>query len=755
MITKTFGAVRFGTKAAAPRSTGLPPAMYPGAVASNAQLTIAVDRLQTRLASPLSPVSNSMTVADDNAGIIPNCLLTIEDEIVQTQAGAGNQWQIIRGRDGTIPATHLAGAIVSGFVDAWHHNALVSEVQAIQQTLGPNLSNIATTTGLSVVSTDYKFGPLTSNNGVSAPGGALGVGNNVLTFATVPKGVNGTDKDHYLWIDNGTGTPEAVLITGGTGRAGQVNGSIIVNCGSAHSGAWTIESASAGIAEACVTVGSPLGGFITVPAGQHEMRAPVRVLGYTWIQGVGMYNTRLHRTADYGNTFVIGYATGGDNNVVLQDLYFLQEVGYVASTPPTVAHKPTFGAHVQVNGGNTISFTRCRFENLVYGINIVGGAQIMVDDCLFLGLWSPTYPAVQISQADIRISNDPVLGISTYIKIRGCQLTGGYRGAAGEVWGPRFRVLVVGVEDLEILGGAVAASAVNNIQLLPTAAGSILGQVRITAGVRFDGAPGADINITGDGTGQCANISVVGCQFNGQKMGLTFPYSLNAIDVPASPNSLSPVVLLTIADNIIFNYQNAAIRLDDGAQFLIAGNSINMYNLGANLDSTNASGISIGVKADYGLVEGNLIGGDNSGKAAYGTGNNKCLFGIFVSDPLGAQAHVTLSGNYPPFPAAIGTANDQMFASYTNQAYFISIETGATNAIAAALPNVPLLRGVQVAVILGHTLQAGANTFNLNATGAKAIRSGRNPSANIAVGYVANAVIALVYDGTQWLDMSQ
>jgi hypothetical protein len=754
MITKTFGAVRFGTKAAVPRSTGLPPAMYPAAVASNAQLTIAVDRLQTRLAAPLSPSSSSMTVTDDNSGIIPNCLLTIEDEIVQTQAGAGNQWSIIRGRDGTVPAIHLSGATVSGFVDAWHHNALVSEVQAIQQTLGPNLSNV-TTTQIAVLSTDYKFGPLVSGNGVSVSGGNLVVGANALTFATVPKGVNGTDVDHYLWIAGGTGTPEAVKITGGSGSAGQANGQIIVNCAFAHSGAWTIESASNGLAEACSFVGGKGGGNIQVPAGTHEMRATVRVQSYTSIRGVGCYNTMLHRTANYGNTFVMGFSNGGVNNVVVEDVFFFQEIGFVTGAPPTVANKPTSGAHCQVNGGNTISFRRCRFQDLVIGINIVGCAQVMVDDCIFQGLWSPAYPSGQVTIADIQISNDATLGISTYIKIRGCALIGGYRGPANEVWGSRFRVLVNGVEDLEILGGAVAASAVNNIQLLPTASGSILGQVRITAGVRFDGAPGADINITGDGTGQCANISVIGCQFNGQKLGLTFPYSLNAIDVAPSPNALSPVVLLNIADNIIFNYQNSAIRLDDGAQFQITGNSVCMYNLGANIDSANATGIFIGSKADYGLIEGNLIGGDNTGKAAYGTGNNKCLFGVFLTDPLVAQAHVTLSDNYPPFPAAIGTANDQMFASYTNQAYFISIETGANNAIAAALPNVPLLRGVQVAVLLAHTLQAGANTFNLNATGAKAIKSGRNPSTNIAVGYLANAVIALLYDGVEWLDLSQ
>jgi hypothetical protein len=748
-MSNILRSTQFGSPGIAPQSLGIPTAAYPGRLATDSDLIVAVDRQQTILLLPLGTGDNTMTVLDASMIQAYN-LLSIDNEIVKsTGAPTGNVIPVSRGFDGTVPAVHFAGTAVAGLVDAYHHNGLVAEIKAIEQALGPGLSNISTSQ--SVVSTDYKFGPVVSGAGVSVSGGNLVVGNNVLTFAIVPKGVNGTDVDHYLWIANGTGTAEAVKITGGSGVAGQANGQIIVNCGFTHSGAWSVESASAGIAEACSVVGTRSGGSIQIPPGTHEMRATVRVTGFTTIRGVGQYNTRLHRTGNYGNTFVMGFSNVGVDNVLIEDVFFYHELGFTTGAPPVVLNKPTSGAHCQVNGGNTISFRRCRFQDLVTGINILGGAQIMIDDCVFQGLWSPAYPAGQVTVADIQISNDATLGTATYIKIRGCQLTNGYRGPANEVWGSRFRVLVNGVEDLEILGGAVAAAAVNSIQLLSLAGGGVLGQVRITAGVRFDGSTGADINVTNDGSGQVGHLSVVGCQFNGQRLGLSFPYSVNAIFVADNGSGANALVGLEVSDNEMFNYDGPPVRLQDGLNFLIADNIIYMYNLHGFTDLT-ASGILIGGRANNGLIQGNLIGGDNTGANAYGVGNNKCLFGIGL---LGPPTSVTLVDNYAPFFTAIGTPTDSMFAAYTSRSYFIATETGANNAIAASYAGLPPIPGITVSVRVAHSLQAGANTFNLNGTGAKPIRSSYNPNLNIANAYVVNAVINLQYDGTNWLDLSQ
>jgi len=91
---------------------------------------------------------------------------------------------------------------------------------------------------------------------------------------------------------------------------------------------------------------------------------------------------------------------------------------------------------------------------------------------------------------------------------------------------------------------------------------------------------------------------------------------------------------------------------------------------------------------------------------------------------------------------------------------FIALETGTTNAIAGALlnaqgnPIAPTL-GLKVVVYLVNSLQAGANTFDLNGTGPVAIKSNRNPANNIAVAYAIGAMVELIYDTIRWLDMNQ
>lgn len=90
----------------------------------------------------------------------------------------------------------------------------------------------------------------------------------------------------------------------------------------------------------------------------------------------------------------------------------------------------------------------------------------------------------------------------------------------------------------------------------------------------------------------------------------------------------------------------------------------------------------------------------------------------------------------------------------------IAPETGANNAIAGALLDdngvaVPLTSGLMVNIILSHSLQAGANTFNYNAGGAVAIKSRYNPATDIGTAYVSGGVLTVTYNGSVWVDNSQ
>ena len=263
-------------------------AVYPGAVVTDSQLKVSRNLLQTTLTSSQA-AADTILIVSSTANFAPNMLVSVGAEIENICGVSGSNILQVgisscpnidgRGFDtahgGGAAASHPSGSTVSLFVTAWHVNALDSEVKAIEGTLGANLANVPASPALSAA--QYAFGPITSGSGVSVSGGNLVVGNNTLTFTTVPLGVNGTDANHYMYFSAGTGTAEDCLITGGSGTAGQANGQIIVNCGNTHSGAWTVQSDAGGIREACqakapARVVLPPGSYnvyqtITLPAG--------------------------------------------------------------------------------------------------------------------------------------------------------------------------------------------------------------------------------------------------------------------------------------------------------------------------------------------------------------------------------------------------------------------------------------------------------------------------------------------------------
>jgi len=289
-MTAAFRNRSFGANGGVARSLGKPGAAYPGRVATDADLTIAVDRQQTRLAVALTPTATTMIVTS-GAGIVAHSLLSIDDELVQTQAGADTIWQILRARDGTAAAAHAVSAVVSGFVDAWHHNALVAEVEAIETFLGPNGQNL-NATGPFVATAPFHFTPVFPTTPAS-----LIVGANQITFPVVPAGVNGSDAGHYLYVDT-TGTPEACLIIGGSGFAGQSNGQIIIQCANPHPAGYRISSATSGIQEAIAgTSGVP--SWIIMPPGNLTIRGPITLPGHYRLCGASVRATTLAVAANF------------------------------------------------------------------------------------------------------------------------------------------------------------------------------------------------------------------------------------------------------------------------------------------------------------------------------------------------------------------------------------------------------------------------------------------------------------------------
>ncbi len=118
-----------------------------------------------------------------------------------------------------------------------------------------------------------------------SPTGDLSVaGNNTVTLSACPPGVLATEAQYYVYIA-GTGTPEAVLVTGGTCSGNGAAGTLQFTTTNVHSSGYTVSSASGGLQEALIgariTLTNPTqagqSGKVIVPPGEFKAFARVSV----------------------------------------------------------------------------------------------------------------------------------------------------------------------------------------------------------------------------------------------------------------------------------------------------------------------------------------------------------------------------------------------------------------------------------------------------------------------------------------------
>lgn len=95
---------------------------------------------------------------------------------------------------------------------------------------------------------------VTTYNWTQSPAGSL-TGSVLATvnLSPCPQGVAGTDANHYLYVA-GTGTPEAVLISGGTCTSGAGSGTVQFTPANNHSAGYSLATATGGLQE-CLNVG--------------------------------------------------------------------------------------------------------------------------------------------------------------------------------------------------------------------------------------------------------------------------------------------------------------------------------------------------------------------------------------------------------------------------------------------------------------------------------------------------------------------
>jgi hypothetical protein len=133
------------------------------------------------------------------------------------------------------------------------------------------------TPGMQAIKYATDFAWSQNNSGDLSTAGAK-----TLTLTSCPPGVSGTESQYYVYI-SGTGTGEAVLVTGGTCAANTQPGTLQFTTANAHPAGYTIGSASGGLQEALIAArftptnptGNSQSGRVIVPPG--ELKAYARV----------------------------------------------------------------------------------------------------------------------------------------------------------------------------------------------------------------------------------------------------------------------------------------------------------------------------------------------------------------------------------------------------------------------------------------------------------------------------------------------
>jgi hypothetical protein len=733
--TRSFNPSRAVNGSTGARSLGKPAPSYPASIATDAHLAIAVDRLQVRLAGAVTSGATQIQV-DSASGIVANMLLSIDDEIVQvTAAPAGTTVPVSRGFDGTTAASHLTGALVSGFIDAWHHNTLVSEIQAIEQSLGTNLGNVGGSPFF--LNTAHDFLPQT-------PGGSLTVGSNVLTLAPVPQGVNGADQKHYLYIDSGTGTPEAVLITGGTAVSGAASGTLFITCANTHSGAWRIQSATGGIQEAAIQARAAGGGIVYV-RGIVTVRATISVPTGVTITGAGS-----------------GLSSGPN------------PAAQINFTPLNLTLFECFGDHFAISNmklqqqGTAVAGNVAIYTLQGDATHLAGSPYLQKLEIEYF------YNAVIIDGSALCYVNN----ISAYKTVSDAFIS---RGAQG-FWSDLV-VTAAGGSSFVLASPTLAATVGPMMSGLHSFASKGWG-IYSTTGIMLGGTPSflnneslGNVYLKGNGSSDNGFMSDVVMQWAGS----------NPI-FPATNVLTAPAIKIDPATTGFFAFSNLSIYGSNGSCIVVGvgGNRFtdlrivgpgqgaqagSMYAIddNASFNSYTSSLIDGPCRFSGGgtgtQILGNLLSMTSSLPALnFTAGVNYTVESNFINQ-AGSGTAITAAGGVTfltPFEnnvfagsLSISTGVIQRGLLWSSQ-NFIGAETGANNAIAGFLP-VPVTDGLRVIIRLAHSLQAGANTFAYSGGAALPIRSSRNPAANIAAGYAVNGFVTLLYDGSapQWLDQNQ
>lgn len=573
-----------------------------------------------------------------------------------------------------------------------------------------------------IETTAYKFAAI-------SPGGSLIVGSNTITLANVPLGVNGTDASHPLYISGGTGAAETVLITGGTAVAGGSGQTLTFTCLNAHTGAWTIQSATAGIREAIIA--APAGSTVAMPVGTLSVDALVLDKAVDLV-GAGPYATTLVPLTGAMGTFLLNIAPSapiygidiGNFGINLSGFGSLSQIGF---SNVSVAKIHDMLGQFGTNGFDLYGVvTFCDF------------ARILILDSTGAG-WLENGELVQnVTYENIEIQLDNS-GTNMAAGFKHTRTTSTYLGqikptgiSVNQVTTGGSHALSVGflftstvAVDVDVFMDGCIADGISGDAVQLTNMGGFMAQ-------------GSWFAATGSGTGNAVTIDGGSgiFQFTGCRMlapnGSIFNF-LHTLAVAAN---------IAVHDNFFEDCPNYIFKLPGGGA-----------NYPVNLQWSNNQDNGIAVTNDPSGLLFSTAGTPNSAAPfqvwtwPFGAGG----YNLDIYDPVNvAHGYVRNNNGVITFAPPLIAPGYNLATSSAGTNNHPSCNLGATVGLTP-------VTGVEMLLKLAVSLQAGANDIAVGGLSAVAIKSSRNPANNIATAYVSGAWIRLAYDSTgpAWLDLSQ
>ena len=359
---------------------GAQTAQFPGAIVTDSQLGVAANNIQTTLTQFAGSTATTFNVASTTQ-LAANMLLSLDGaEIVHVcsvNTGAGTFSVGVsscpnvdgRGFDSTTAVTHNAGASVTANIDAWHHNAMKAEMEAVQTALGINLGNIpGTTAGPSV--------PLNKLAGIS---GAQGNG------AKLQLGTGSAISGDFTQYDSSgnvidSGVPASAIplnklagITGAQGNGAKLQ----LATGSPVAGDFTQYDSSGNVIDSGVPATGIGSGYVLFTSGAIGGKAATTAAGTVTVSGTAVTGSGTSFTSLFNPNDPIVICDGPCKPVYVGNH---AGTGYLTSQPVGQGGPKSLvtlfggGTTTGLNSGDTICVP-------VYGGNYATGALANVGQC--------------------------------------------------------------------------------------------------------------------------------------------------------------------------------------------------------------------------------------------------------------------------------------------------------------------------------------------------------------------------------------